>query len=279
MLIDLNEKKSLELICRLFRISTLPWCIMGNFNDLLYSSDKRGTHPYPDWLVRGFHDAIEESLLSEVDLQGGKYTWEMSRGQGNWVQEKLDRAFANAGWWRLFPLCRLSIVLTSFSDHDAIFLELFNVAISKKTFRFKFVNTWLKEPLFVNDVTDHWERIPSTHLVSKLLDVSLFMQKRGRNFFNKFREKKRNQRALLESLKDRRDGQGVTDFFAARDGLNEILLHEELYWKQRVKLFWLKEGDENKKFFHSSATARNKVNHIEFLQKDDGVKVDTQEGM
>lgn len=125
---------------------------MGDFNDLLYSSDKKGIHPHPEWLMRGFRGALDESSLSEVNLQGGCYTWEKIRGTDNWVQEKLDRAFANAEWWSLFPLCKLSLVTTVVSDHDAIFLELLNIPASKKTFRFKFENMWLKEPSFVKDV-------------------------------------------------------------------------------------------------------------------------------
>lgn len=39
----------------------------------------------------------------------------------------------------------------------------------------------------------------------------------------------RKQKALIESLKDMRDDHGVKEFLAARDRLNEVLLHEELY--------------------------------------------------
>lgn len=45
------------------------------------------------------------------------------------------------------------------------------------------------------------------------------------------------QKALIDSLRDKSDVQGVKQFLVARDRLNEILLHEELYWKQRAKLF------------------------------------------
>lgn len=44
------------------------------------------------------------------------------------------------------------MVATAVSDHDTISLELINASIPKKEFRFKFENTWIKEPSFVKDV-------------------------------------------------------------------------------------------------------------------------------
>lgn len=69
-----RRKQSWELICKLARVSNLPWCIMGDFNDLLYRSDKKGFHPHPEPLIRGFRDVLDESLLSEVELQGDRFT-------------------------------------------------------------------------------------------------------------------------------------------------------------------------------------------------------------
>lgn len=68
------------------------------------------------------------------------------------MQERLDRVFTNMSWWTLFPLCKLTAVTIAAYDHDVILLELLNVTIPKRVFRFKFENTWLKDPTFVQDV-------------------------------------------------------------------------------------------------------------------------------
>lgn len=58
-----------------------------------------------------------------------------------------------------------------------------------------------------------------------------------------------------------------------------MLLHEEVYWKQRAKLFWLKNGDANTKFFHAQATRRKKLNNIRFLVIEEGERVDDHDRM
>lgn len=52
--------------------STLPWCILGDFNDLLYDTDKMGRHPHPNYFLEGFRQTIEDYALVEVDLTGEK---------------------------------------------------------------------------------------------------------------------------------------------------------------------------------------------------------------
>ncbi|XP_074355844.1 uncharacterized protein LOC141695503 [Apium graveolens] len=159
----------------LVRSDNIPWCIVGDFNDMLCASDKMGPHPHPQLLLDGFKAIIDECGLLEVDLKGGDYSWEKSKGKLNWVRERLDRAFADANWWRKFPLCKLSVIHTIKSDHDPILLELVNTEFSRKQFRFKFENTWLHEPSFKEEVVHYWEDIPKIHLLPKLLSVSSFM--------------------------------------------------------------------------------------------------------
>lgn len=169
------------------------------------------------------------------------------------MQEKLDRAFATDSWWHMFPLCTLTVHHTVVSDHDPIRIELVNTSLSKKQFRFKFENTWLKEAKFHTEVAEFWQKFPAIHLLPKLISISSFMAEWGKTFFHKFREKVVNQKKVIEGLKDREDDDGIQMYFEEKEKLNELLMHEELYWKQRAKAFWLEEGDTNSKLFSCSS--------------------------
>lgn len=57
-----------------------------------------------------------------------------------------------------------------------------------------------------------------------------------------------------------------------KEELGLILKQEEMYWKQRARVTWLKEGDENTGFFHAVANGRRNKNFIPWVLKNN-VKV------
>lgn len=143
-----RRREAWDFMRTLAGVSSLPWCIWGDFIDLLYVADKEGNVPHPPGLLEGFRRAVEDCQLTELDLCASKFTWEKGKGTRDWVRERLDRAFAMSSWWSKFPLCNLQVVHTTRSDHDPIQLDLIRAAVSKREFRFRFENTWLKEPFF-----------------------------------------------------------------------------------------------------------------------------------
>lgn len=147
--------------------------------------------------MEGFRRALEDSMLTEIELAGGRFTWEKGRGTSSWVQERLDRAFATKEWWLKFPLCKLNLYMAHVSDHEPIHLELWEVAVPRRVFRFKFENTWLKEPSFIQDVTNHWVSIDPSSLLPKLISVSRYMKNGGGISLISLRRKSDNKRTFL----------------------------------------------------------------------------------
>ena len=99
-------------------------------------------------ILAGFSGAFQrpstDCALSELELLGHQFTWERGRGTTAWVQERLDRAFASVSWFTEFPLCRLTNLLSSSSDHSPILLELDISHRPGYTHRFRFENLWVR---------------------------------------------------------------------------------------------------------------------------------------
>jgi hypothetical protein len=48
--------------------------------------------------------------------------------------------------------------------------------------------------------------------------------------------------------------------------LEKTLLFEEVNWRQKSRALWLKEGDNNTKFFHRMANSHRRYNHVGVLR-------------
>ncbi|GAU22559.1 hypothetical protein TSUD_93270 [Trifolium subterraneum] len=69
-----------DLLRVLGNMSSIPWCIIGDFNDLLSQADKKGIHPHPNGLCMGFRQAVNDCDLTDIPIEGHLFTWIKSRG-------------------------------------------------------------------------------------------------------------------------------------------------------------------------------------------------------
>ncbi|RVX09479.1 Transposon TX1 uncharacterized 149 kDa protein [Vitis vinifera] len=59
---------------------------------------------------------------------------------------------------------------------------------------------------------------------------------------------------------------------ASRKGeLEELMLREEIHWRQKAKVKWVKEGDCNSKFYHKVANGRRNRKYIKELENERGL--------
>lgn len=70
-----RRKESWSLLHHLSHSSSLPWRIVGDFNDLLNVEDKLGLVEHPQWLFGGFRDAVRDCNLIDLHLDDYPYTW------------------------------------------------------------------------------------------------------------------------------------------------------------------------------------------------------------
>ena len=99
------------------------WCILRDFNNILDGYEKRGSNRRPNWLVNGFRQAVVDSSLSDVPVEGYPFTWFKSLGTPRAVKERLDHALANQSWFNMYPDATLEHLVAPTLDHCPIILK------------------------------------------------------------------------------------------------------------------------------------------------------------
>ncbi|XP_037497467.1 uncharacterized protein LOC119371427 [Jatropha curcas] len=143
-----RRNNSWQLLRVLASHSDLPWLCLGDFNDILGSSEKRGGRPHPTHLIRGFQAAISDAHLYDFPMSGYAFTWEHGRTSGNLIEEKLDRILTTDSWRRKFSHARAMVLDKSSSDHLPIYLELRHFMPRAQARRFRFENSWRREAAY-----------------------------------------------------------------------------------------------------------------------------------
>lgn len=132
-----RHRDSWILLRFLSRQSSLPWVVIGDFNDILRDSEKKGRCRHPNWLINGFREALGDSGLTDMAMEGHPFTWERSRGTLRWVEERLDRACATDNWLNMFQSYKLINLVAPTSDHSAILLQISVWRQIPRGFRFR----------------------------------------------------------------------------------------------------------------------------------------------
>lgn len=71
----------------------------------------------------------------------------------------------------------------------------------------------------------------------------------------------------------------VVEYHATKERLFLLLSQEELYWRQRAKSYWMRDGDRNTKYFHVSASTKKRRNKILRLRGEGNEFMSDQDGM
>ncbi|XP_060968579.1 uncharacterized protein LOC115710349 [Cannabis sativa] len=157
-----------KLIHDLAIFSQLPWCLIGDLNNIGSQAEKKGGCPYPPSLIAGFQDVLQSCDLIDLDLRGYPFTWERSKGTSSSVEIRLNKALVSHLWLQSFPQATLTNGDFSSSDDTPIFLEPKPPWMSKKTYHFQYENCWSCEPLCSKLVEDCWNNNQRLSLAERI---------------------------------------------------------------------------------------------------------------
>ena len=143
---------------------------------------------------------------------------------------------------------------------------------------FKFENMWLKEADFVKRVQGWWGNYvfngtPSFVLASKLKALKEDLRRWNKETFGDVHHRKNLQMGeiLRLDVKEGLDGLTNEETILREEHKIEVvrLAHlAETSWRQKSRVLWLQEGDNNTKFFHRMANSNRRRNYMGSLEVD-----------
>jgi hypothetical protein len=239
-----------NFLCQLSTQFSGPWCIFGYFNDILDASEKRGRTIRSPWLINGFQQAVIDSGLSDVQVEGYPYTWFKSLGTPRAVEERLDRALANNLWFNMFPNATVESLVARAPDHYPILVNVVPIPqshVPKRHFRYK--NAWQLEPGFKELVTNSWQYHSTSTLMPKLSSCAEDMWVWKKHHCHKLKTDIEECRKQLQETRLGAVGEDQVRMLELRKRMQQLLSQDDAYWRQRAKTHWYKDGDRNTKIF------------------------------
>ncbi|XP_059070613.1 uncharacterized protein LOC131068907 [Cryptomeria japonica] len=215
----------------------------GDLNAILELSDKLGGNGEIPTNLAHFQNFVTENGLREIKSKEGHFTWSNCRITGQHVAEKLDRC------------------------------------------PFKFEKMWLRDQNLRDLINGWWSGAPEVSgtkafiFVKKLQFIKSKLKEWNRVKFDNIFANKRELEDRLASLQEDIIQMGVTSekFLQERElkgQYSELLAREEVFWRQKLRECWLKEGDRNIKFFHNSVKVKRSRNKIMSILNKENAELD-----
>lgn len=277
---DMESKKGfLEELGRLSLLVQHPWILLGDFNLTRWLSDRPG-------VLRGlslmtlFNDLIRYLEMEDVQLENRAYTWSSKRPQPNF--SRIDRVFLTQGWSLRFPMISLRALEMVVSDHCPLVLSCCQRRPIKR--ELKWENYWFAYPEVRQMVVQTWEEGDSNIGLAGFYARTTALHKKLRSWdkerFGRLAQRielGRKAVLLYDRLEELRPLS--QEEFKRRQGLRNTIFElaniEEKRWLQRSRCLWLREGDNNTRYFHKFASSRATKNAITSLNHE-GVTITNQ---
>ena len=119
----------------------LPWCLIGDFNELASPGEKMGGVSYPLSKYDRLNNFTNNINAISIPYKGKCFTWK-KRIRTHLIYERLDRAIARSDWMNLYSDSFVTHGQFTCSDHCPIFLSTANPIHRRKSFPFRFQNAW-----------------------------------------------------------------------------------------------------------------------------------------
>ena len=140
----------------------IPWCIIGDLNELANPSEKSGGKHYPLSKFDRLNDFLGRINAISVPFRRYPFTWKKPI-HTHLIYERLDRATLRNDWVNLYLDSIIRHGTFSYSDHCPIILSATNPIQHRKKLSFQFQNFWCQYRKLDPIVKEQWQVHNSRH--------------------------------------------------------------------------------------------------------------------
>eukprot|EP00253_Pinus_taeda_P036183 PITA_36183 len=238
---------------------------------------------YPLWITGGDFNMI----ASTEEKQGGRSM--INRDAPLQIASRLDRFLISDNAIHIGGEFTAHIIPFSGSDHWPIKLHWNRPGNNiKRPFRFEAF--WFSHPEFKEFIQKAWQNcnpIEPTKMArfqKKLKMLKAEIKRWNTTTFGHILKEKEQTIQEIKKTQQQIISEGRSEELAQKEQDMESKLlerekQEEVLWRQKSRIRWLREGEKNTKFFHKSTVQRRMRNQISQVINAQGEKVETQEGI
>ncbi|CAN1163031.1 hypothetical protein LINPERHAP2_LOCUS24804, partial [Linum perenne] len=202
-----------------------------------------------------FRNFVSNNSLIDLGFQGDPFTWSNGQQGNNEIKQRLDRALSCQNWRTYFDKALVFHEERIGSDHCPLLIHLQGKWIRKKCL-FCFDIKWLQDPQSVEIITRNWNELPreSSHFLN---NCTTDLGKWAKQNFKDSMEREKEIRSRITDIQMlHRTPTIIEEEQSLQQELEDIWTTKEIEWSQKSRINWLKVGDKNTSFFHTSAIFR-----------------------
>ncbi|XP_074292607.1 uncharacterized protein LOC141619489 [Silene latifolia] len=218
--------------------------VCGDFNSITETNDRISGAEVSWAELALMRKMIDEYQLQEMKCSGSYYTWNNKHEDITKVYSRIDRVLINEQWFQSFPEAVANFLPEGLYDHCPCLINI------------------------VEELLEYGgQGTPMYRVVVKLKKLKSEFKKLNRGQFSDIENLTHVTELTLHPFQQQlsKDLLNATICRAEKEcasDLSKLIKARNSYLAQKAKEGWIKDGDENTSFFHSSIKKRRMINRV-----------------